>query len=97
MDNVSSKHKGYDIDLIIIEKEDISLSFTEFANDGGLVIRNTRGFIVEYADVVALDDCDAYGFRIVFEQVPWMSRIGVDFKDSNNLDFQGRIPQTKIN
>jgi hypothetical protein len=48
MDNVSSKHKGYDIDLIIIEKEDISLSFTEFANDAGLVIRNTRGFIVEY-------------------------------------------------
>jgi hypothetical protein len=82
MDNVSSKHKGYDIDLIIIEKEDISLSFTEFANDAGLVIRNTRGFIVEYADVVALDDCDAYRFRIVFEQVPWMSRIGVDFKDS---------------
>jgi hypothetical protein len=59
MDNVSSKHKGYDIDLIIIiEKEDISLSFTEFANDIGLVILNTRGFIVEYADIVTLDDCD---------------------------------------
>jgi hypothetical protein len=51
MDYASSKHKGYDIDLIIIEKEDISLSFTEFANDVGLVILNTRGFIVEYADI----------------------------------------------
>ena len=61
MDNVSSKHTGYDIDLIIIiEKEDISLSFTEFANDIGLVILNTHGFIVEYADIVTLDDCDAY-------------------------------------
>jgi hypothetical protein len=52
---------------------------------------------VEYADIVTLDDCDAYGFRIVFEQVPWMSRVGVDFKDSNNWDFQGEISQTKIN
>ncbi|PWU81214.1 MAG: hypothetical protein DLM72_08140 [Candidatus Nitrosopolaris wilkensis] len=86
------KLADYGTDLIIIEKEDIALSLTYYADEAGFAILNTRGFLVEYAEtlsklahekgcnVVILTDFDVYGLRIVFEQVPWIPRIGIDFE-----------------
>ena len=80
----------YGIDMIIIEKEGVAEQLASFADDKGIALLNTRGFLTEYASVLStksekegcniaiLTDLDASGL-VLAAKVAWAYRIGIDF------------------
>ncbi|HXX97994.1 MAG TPA: hypothetical protein VEL11_12860 [Candidatus Bathyarchaeia archaeon] len=90
----------YGTDMLIIEKEGIVEQLAPYADENGIALLNTRGFLTEYASILSeesekqgcnvaiLTDFDASGLLIA-KTVPSVYRIGIDFK---TLDYLGIHP-----
>jgi hypothetical protein len=86
----------YGVDMVIIEKEGIAEQLALFANQKGIALLNTRGFLTEYAEILSkksekegcniaiLTDFDVSGL-ILATKVPEAYRIGVDFETLDDL------------
>jgi len=89
----------YGTDILIIEKEGIAEQLSLFADEKGIALLNTRGFLVEYASVLAkksekegcnisiLTDLDASGL-VLARDVPNAFRIGIDFETLKYLGLE---------
>jgi hypothetical protein len=90
----------YGTDLVIIEKEGVVKQLTPFADEKGIALLNTRGFLTEYASILSeqasnkgcniaiLTDFDASGLLIA-KNIPQVFRIGIDF---DTLDYFNLSP-----
>jgi hypothetical protein len=86
----------YGIALLIIEKEGVPEQLKIFADQKGIALLNTRGFLTEYAEilskkseqegckVVILTDFDASGL-VLAAKAPNAYRIGIDFEMLQDL------------
>jgi len=86
-------------DIIIVEKEGISLALSKWADKYGVALLTSRGFLVEYAqelvelmrekkgNLYLLTDFDAAGISIS-TKVPMVPRIGVDFDTRSELGLE---------
>jgi hypothetical protein len=86
----------YGTDMLIIEKEGIAEQLALFADQKGIALLNTRGFLTEYAEILSkksdkegcniaiLTDFDVSGL-ILATKVPGAYRIGIDFETLDNL------------
>ncbi len=80
-------------DLLIIEKEGVADVLAPFADEKGIAILNTRGFLTEYAkelselaeeeecNIAILTDFDSSGL-LISTVLPNAHRIGIDFRDT---------------
>ena len=80
---------GKGSDILLVEKEGITLALEPYARDRGVALVNSRGFIVEYADdlmklsqqgnanIFQLTDYDASGL-LISQNAADIPRIGVD-------------------
>jgi len=87
---------GKGSDILLVEKEGITLALEPYARDRGVALVNSRGFIVEYADdlmklsrednanIFQLTDYDASGLLISQNAVD-IPRIGVDPESLDSL------------
>ena len=78
-------------DLLVIEKEGIADVLADFADQRGIAILNSRGFLTEYAtelselagqngcNIAILTDLDSSGL-LISSNLPNAHRIGIDFK-----------------
>ena len=88
--------------MVIVEKEGVVKQLSPFADEKGIALLNTRGFLTEYASILSeqsrkngcniaiLTDFDASGLLIA-RSVPDVYRIGIDF---DTLDYFGLNPGT---
>jgi DNA topoisomerase VI subunit A len=86
----------YGIALVIIEKEGVAEQLSVFADEKGIALLNTRGFLTEYADILSkksekegcnvaiLTDFDASGL-VLASKAPSAYRIGIDFETLQDL------------
>ena len=80
----------YGVALLIIEKEGVAEQLSVFADEKGIALLNTRGFLTEYAELLSkkseeegckvaiLTDFDASGL-VLASKAPNVYRIGIDF------------------
>jgi 5S rRNA maturation endonuclease (ribonuclease M5) len=85
-------------DLLIIEKEGVADVLAPFADQKGIAILNTRGFLTEYAEdlselaekeecnIAILTDFDSSGL-VIASSLSNTHRIGIDFKTLEKLDL----------
>lgn len=90
----------YGTDMVIIEKEGVVRQLAPFADEKGIALLNTRGFLTEYASILSeqasnkgcniaiLTDFDASGLLIA-KNIPQVYRIGIDF---DTLDYFNLSP-----
>ncbi len=83
-------------DLLIIEKEGVADVLAPFADEKGIAILNTRGFLTEYAselselaeekhcNIAILTDFDSSGL-LISTVLPNAHRIGIDFRTLEKL------------
>jgi hypothetical protein len=88
----------YGTDMLIIEKEGIAEQLALFADDKGIALLNTRGFLTEYASILStksekqgcniaiLTDFDASGL-VVAAKVACVYRVGIDFETLDDLEL----------
>ena len=81
----------YGIALLIIEKEGVAEQLSVFADEKGIALLNTRGFLTEYAEILSkksekegckvaiLTDFDASGL-VLAAKAPNAYGIGIDFE-----------------
>jgi hypothetical protein len=86
----------YGIALLIIEKEGVAEQLRIFADQKGIALLNTRGFLTEYAEMLSkksekegckvaiLSDFDASGL-VLAGKAPNAYRIGIDFETLEEL------------
>jgi len=86
----------YGIALLIIEKEGVAQQLSVFADEKGIALLNTRGFLTEYAEILSrkseeegckvaiLTDFDASGL-VLAANAPNVYRIGIDFGTLQDL------------
>ncbi|MFL6412592.1 MAG: hypothetical protein ACJ71K_15305 [Nitrososphaeraceae archaeon] len=86
----------YGIALLIIEKEGVAEQLSLFADEKGIALLNTRGFLTEYAEILSkksekegckvaiLTDFDASGL-VLAAKAPNAYRIGIDFETLEDL------------
>jgi uncharacterized protein DUF2399 len=86
--------------MLIVEKEGVVEQLAPFADEKGIALLNTRGFLTEYASILSqqaskngcnisiLTDFDASGLLIALK-IPDAYRIGIDFE---TLDYFGLNP-----
>jgi hypothetical protein len=86
----------YGIALLIIEKEGVAEQLSVFADEKGIALLNTRGFLTEYAEILSkksekegcrvaiLTDFDASGL-VLAAKAPNAYRIGIDFETLEDL------------
>jgi hypothetical protein len=86
----------YGVDMLIIEKEGIAEQLGILADQKGIALLNTRGFLTEYAEILSrksdkegcniaiLTDFDVSGL-ILATKVPKAYRIGIDFETLDEL------------
>jgi hypothetical protein len=86
----------YGIALLIIEKEGVAQQLSVFADEEGIALLNTRGFLTEYAEILSkksdkegckvaiLTDFDASGL-VLAANAPDAYRIGIDFGTLQDL------------
>ena len=98
----------YGTDMIIIEKEGVAEQLALFADDKGIALLNTRGFLTEYASILStksekegcniaiLTDLDASGL-VLAAKVAWAYRIGIDFDTLVNLGLNIRVVEEEYN
>ena len=96
----------YGVDMLIIEKEGIAEQLALFADQKGIALLNTRGFLTEYAEVLSkksdiegcniaiLTDFDASGL-VLASKVPRAIRIGIDFQTVKDLGLDIRDVEEK--
>jgi hypothetical protein len=87
-------------DMVIIEKEGVVKQLAPFADEKGIALLNTRGFLTEYASILSeqaskygcniaiLTDFDASGLLIA-NNIPDVYRIGIDL---DTLDYFNLSP-----
>jgi 5S rRNA maturation endonuclease (ribonuclease M5) len=87
----------YGTDMLIIEKEGVVKQLAPFADEKGVALLNTRGFLTEYASILSeksgkngcniaiLTDLDASGLLIA-STLTDVFRVGIDFE---TLDYFG--------
>jgi hypothetical protein len=85
-------------DMLVIEKEGIAEQLAPFADEMGIGLLNTRGFPVEYAEILAkisaqkrcnvaiLTDFDDSGL-LMAARAPNIYRIGIDFQTLKDLNL----------
>lgn len=85
-------------DLLVIEKEGVADVLEPFADQKGITILNSRGFLTEYAtelselakqkwcNIATLTDLDSSGL-LISSNLPNAYRIGVDFKTPERLEL----------
>jgi hypothetical protein len=92
----------YGTDMLVIEKEGVAEQLALFADQKGIALLNTRGFLTEYAEVLSkksdkegcniaiLTDFDVSGL-VLASKVPRAHRIGIDFEtlDDLGVDIEG--------
>jgi hypothetical protein len=88
----------YGTDMLIIEKEGVVEQLASFADEKGIALLNTRGFLTEYASILSeqaskngcniaiLTDLDASGLLIA-SKISDVYRIGIDFDTLNYFDL----------
>ena len=88
----------YGIALLIIEKEGVAEQLSVFADEKGIALLNTRGFLTEYAEILSkksekegcevaiLSDLDASGL-VLGAKAPNAYRIGIDFGTLQDLEL----------
>ncbi len=88
----------FGIALLIIEKEGVAEQLSVFADDKGIALLNTRGFLTEYAEILSkksekdgcnvaiLTDFDASGL-VLAANAPNAYRIGIDFETLEDLEL----------
>jgi hypothetical protein len=88
----------YGTDMLIIEKEGVVKQLAPFADEKGIALLNTRGFLTEYAsilskqasangcNIVILTDFDASGLLIA-SNIPSVYRIGIDLDTLDYFDL----------
>jgi 5S rRNA maturation endonuclease (ribonuclease M5) len=88
----------YGIALLIIEKEGVAEQLSVFADEKGIALLNTRGFLTEYAEILSkkseeegckvaiLTDFDASGL-VLAAKAPNAYRIGIDFETLEDLEL----------
>ena len=86
----------YGIALLIIEKEGVAEQLSVFADEKGIALLNTRGFLTEYAEILSeksekegckvaiFTDFDASGL-VLAAKAPNAYRIGIDFGTLQDL------------
>jgi hypothetical protein len=86
----------YGIALLIIEKEGVAEQLSVFADEKGIALLNTRGFLTEYAEILSeksekegckvaiFTDFDASGL-VLAAKAPNAYRIGIDFRTLQDL------------
>jgi hypothetical protein len=86
----------YGVALLIIEKEGVAEQLSVFADEKGIALLNTRGFLTEYAEILSrksekegckvaiLTDFDASGL-VLAAKAPSAYRIGIDFETLRDL------------
>ncbi|HEY7082505.1 MAG TPA: hypothetical protein VH500_22680 [Nitrososphaeraceae archaeon] len=91
----------YGVDMLIIEKEGIAEQLAIFADQKGIALLNTRGFLTDYAEILSkksdkegcniaiLTDFDASGL-VLASKVSRASRIGIDFQTLADLGLNIR-------
>jgi 5S rRNA maturation endonuclease (ribonuclease M5) len=91
----------YGIALLIIEKEGVTEQLSVFADEKGIALLNTRGFLTEYAQILSkksekegckvaiLTDFDASGL-VLAAKAPNAYRIGIDFETLEDLGLDIR-------
>lgn len=96
----------YGTDLIIIEKEGIVEQLKTFADEYGIALLNTRGFLTDYATILSekskkegcnisiLTDFDASGLVLAMA-VPNAFRIGIDFDTLEDIGLDLEQVQEK--
>ena len=85
-------------DLLVIEKEGVADMLMDYANEKGVAILNTRGFLTEYAEdltklarekgcnIATLTDWDSAGLTIA-SKLPKAYRVGIDEKTLEKLEL----------
>ena len=98
----------YGIDLLIIEKEGIAEQLAPFADEKGIALLYTRGFLTDYASVLSeksakegcniaiLIDLDDSGLAIARE-APYAYRVGIDFETLEDLGLNIEDVQEEYN
>ena len=98
----------YGTDMLIIEKEGVVKQLAPFADEKGIALLNTRGFLTEYASILSeesskngcniaiLTDLDASGLLIA-NTIPDIFRIGIDFDMLDYFVLDPSIVEEKYN
>ena len=93
-------------DLLVIEKEGIADILADFADQRGIAILNSRGFLTEYAtelsdlaeqngcNVAILTDLDSSGL-LISSNLPNAHRIGIDFDTLDRFELEEEDVQEK--
>ena len=93
-------------DLLVIEKEGIADVLADFADQKGIAILNSRGFLTEYAtelselaeqndcNIAILTDLDSSGL-LISSNLPNAHRIGIDFKTLERFGLDKKDVQEK--
>jgi len=94
--------------MLIIEKEGVVKQLAPFADQKGIALLNTRGFLTEYASILSeesskngcniaiLTDLDASGLLIA-NTIPNIFRIGIDFDVLDYFDLDPSTVEEKYN
>ena len=97
----------YGTDMLIIEKEGVVKQLAPFADEKGIALLNTRGFLTEYASILSeqaskngcniaiMTDLDASGLLIA-SNIPEVYRIGIDFDTLDYFNLSPRSGRGKI-
>lgn len=98
----------YGTDMLIIEKEGVVKQLAPFADEKGIALLNTRGFLTEYASILSekankkgcniaiLTDFDASGLLIA-NNIPDVYRIGIDFDTIRYFNLRPSQVEEKYN
>ena len=90
--------------MLIIEKEGVVEQLAPYADEDGIALLDTRGFLTEYTSILSrirktrcnvaiLTDFDASGLLIA-KTVPSVYRIGIYFETLKYLEIDPKIEET---
>jgi hypothetical protein len=89
----------YGVDVLIIEKEGVAQALSHYADEYGIALINTRGFLTENVSILSnlakktdgnvaiLTDYDISGMLIAIKAPKDVPRIGIDFETLKYLDI----------
>jgi hypothetical protein len=90
----------YGVDILIIEKEGVAQAFSHYADEYGIALINTRGFLTENVSILSnlarktegnvaiLTDYDISGMLIAIKAPKGVPRIGIDFETLRYFDIE---------
>ncbi|HEX5977121.1 MAG TPA: hypothetical protein VFY68_07575 [Nitrososphaeraceae archaeon] len=90
----------YGVDVLIIEKEGVAQALSHYADEYGIALINTRGFLTENVSILSnlakktdgnvaiLTDYDISGMLIAIKAPKDVPRIGIDFETLKYLEIE---------